>query len=94
MSRGGRADLAASWLADVRAPTLLIVGQRDPQVLELNRQASHGLASATHELAVVPEATHLFEEPGALDRVAELAGDWFERHLTEYARATGAPVPR
>jgi putative phosphoribosyl transferase len=80
VSRGGRPDLAGDSLADVTAPTLLIVGGRDDAVLELNREALEMLGGPSH-LEVVPEATHLFEEPGALDRVAELAGDWFARHL-------------
>jgi putative phosphoribosyl transferase len=76
VSRGGRPDLAASRLADVTAPTLLIVGGRDEHVLELNRQAAAQLRCITR-LDVVPGATHLFEEPGALARVAELAIEWF-----------------
>jgi len=80
VSRGGRPDLAADALEAVRAPTLLIVGGRDDVVIELNREA-HGRLSATKELQIVPGATHLFEEPGALDRVAQLARDWFTRHL-------------
>jgi putative phosphoribosyl transferase len=80
VSRGGRPDLAAARLPEVRAPVLLIVGGRDDVVLELNRQA-RSLLGAPAEIAVVPGATHLFEEPGALEEVALLAGDWFERHL-------------
>jgi dienelactone hydrolase len=80
VSRGGRPDLAGSSLRDVRAPTLLVVGGLDPTVLELNRNAAEQL-SAPHELVVVPGAGHLFEEPGALDRVTGLARDWFERFL-------------
>ena len=80
VARGGRPDLAADALEAVRAPTLLIVGGRDDVVIELNREA-HGRLSATKELQIVPGATHLFEEPGALDRVAQLARDWFTRHL-------------
>ncbi|HET8592679.1 MAG TPA: hypothetical protein VFL56_03375, partial [Solirubrobacterales bacterium] len=80
VSRGGRPDLAAHRLAAVMAPTLLIVGGADWQVLELNERAAELLA-CEHEVAVVPGATHLFEEPGALERVAELAGAWFVRHL-------------
>jgi putative phosphoribosyl transferase len=86
VSRGGRPDLAASRLADVRAPVLLIVGGRDELVLELNREAQ-GLLRAPSKLAVVPGATHLFEEPGALDEVSCLAADWFECHLIR----TGGP---
>jgi len=81
VSRGGRPDLAGSRLADVRAPTLLIVGGRDDAVLELNRQARARLVCES-ELAVVPGATHLFEEPGALEQVADLARDWFLGHLS------------
>jgi putative phosphoribosyl transferase len=81
VSRGGRPDLAAEALARVRAPTLLIVGERDPQVLELN-EAAYAELDAEKELVIVPGATHLFEEPGALDQVARLAGDWFVRHVT------------
>ena len=80
VSRGGRPDLAEERLGDVTAPTLLIVGGNDWTVLELNEQAASFL-NCPHELAVIPGATHLFEEPGALERVAELAGGWFERHL-------------
>jgi putative phosphoribosyl transferase len=81
VSRGGRPDLAAEALARVRAPTLLIVGERDTQVLELN-EAAYAELDAEKELVIVPGATHLFEEPGALDEVARLAGDWFVRHVT------------
>ena len=80
VSRGGRPDLAAPRLAEVRAPTLLIVGGADDVVLELNRQAQARLACQT-DLAVVPGATHLFEEPGALEEVSQLAVDWFLRKL-------------
>jgi putative phosphoribosyl transferase len=82
VSRGGRPDLAGPALVRVRAPTLLIVGGADVQVLELNRRALE-LLRAEKELVVVPGATHLFEEPGALDEVARLAADWFSRHLVE-----------
>jgi putative phosphoribosyl transferase len=80
VSRGGRPDLAAEALARVSAATLLIVGGQDTQVLGLNRSA---LAQMTCEaqLTVVPGATHLFEEEGALEQVASLAADWFARHL-------------
>jgi dienelactone hydrolase len=80
VSRGGRPDLASETLPKVRAPSLLIVGGRDPQVLELNRAAMERMT--THvQLEVVPEATHLFEEPGALDEVARLAAAWFTKYL-------------
>jgi pimeloyl-ACP methyl ester carboxylesterase len=79
VSRGGRPDLAGGALPMVRAPTLLIVGGADVEVLMLNRAAARQLA-CEHELAVVPHATHLFEEPGALEQVQELAAKWFGRH--------------
>lgn len=80
VSRGGRPDLAGAALAEVRAPTLLIVGGEDHTVIGLNEQAEAAMV-ADVELVIVPGATHLFEEPGALERVAELAGDHFDRHL-------------
>ncbi|WP_303832225.1 dienelactone hydrolase family protein [Asticcacaulis taihuensis] len=80
VSRGGRPDLAAAFLDKVRAPVLLIVGGNDPQVLELNEQALRGL-NARSKLSVVPGATHLFEEPGSLESVADQAADWFKRYL-------------
>jgi len=80
VSRGGRPDLAGPALERVMAPTLLIVGGADPQVLALNRQAAGRLA-AEHRLKVVPGAGHLFEEPGALDEVARQAAAWFLTHL-------------
>ena len=82
VSRGGRPDLAgATALARVKAPTLLIVGGDDSGVIEVNQQAHAALTGCTRELALVPGATHLFEEPGALERVAELAVAWFGRYL-------------
>jgi putative phosphoribosyl transferase len=80
VSRGGRPDLAGTRLAQVRAPTLLIVGGRDEVVLELNRQAQAKLR-CEHALEIVPGATHLFEEPGTLDQVAVLAAQWFTNYL-------------
>ncbi|MFE3518899.1 phosphoribosyltransferase family protein [Streptomyces sp. NPDC059166] len=80
VSRGGRPDLAGADLSGVRAPTLLIVGGDDTTVVDLNRQAQAAL-HCENELATVPGATHLFEEPGALDRVSDLARDWFTAHL-------------
>jgi predicted phosphoribosyltransferase/dienelactone hydrolase len=80
VSRGGRPDLAGPDLARVTAPTLLVVGGADAAVLELNRRAA-ALISGPNEVAVVPGAGHLFEEPGALERVAELATAWFREHL-------------
>lgn len=84
VSRGGRPDLAGPALASVEAPTLLIVGGRDPEVLVLNRHAQAAIRGAC-ELAIVPGATHLFEEPGTLTQVAELARAWFDRHLGRQA---------
>ncbi len=81
VSRGGRPDLAEPYLPRVTAPTLLIVGENDPQVIELNRMA-YSLLKTEKELAIVPGATHLFEEPGTLEQVAELATNWFSRYLT------------
>ena len=81
MSRGGRPDLAGEYLTSVMAPTLLIVGGGDPAVLDLNRRAQAQLRCLSH-LEVVEGATHLFEEPGALEAVAELAGAWFLGHLS------------
>jgi dienelactone hydrolase len=82
VSRGGRPDLAGPKLGEVRAPCLFIVGAADPEVLELNREAIAELPAATERrLEIIPGATHLFGEPGALDRVAALALNWFEQHL-------------
>jgi putative phosphoribosyl transferase len=80
VSRGGRPDLAGSALEHVQAPTLLIVGGNDPQMIALNREALRRLLAPRH-MEIVPGATHLFEEPGTLDRVAELARDWFAEYL-------------
>jgi putative phosphoribosyl transferase len=80
VSCGGRPDLAEDSLGAVRAPTLLIVGGRDDVVIELNRQAFARLKSPK-ELQIVPNATHLFAEPGALEAVSRLARDWFIQHL-------------
>ena len=80
VSRGGRPDLAGGALGDVRAPTLLIVGGDDRRVIGMNKEALAALRSEK-ALEIVPGATHLFEEPGALEQVAELAGSWFLRHL-------------
>ena len=96
VSRGGRPDLAGPALARVRAPTLLIVGGNDVQVIELNRAALTQLR-CDKEIVIVPGATHLFEEPGALDKVARLAREWFERHLMaaqqRASRAGAASAP-
>ncbi|MFE0338088.1 phosphoribosyltransferase, partial [Streptomyces sp. NPDC058955] len=80
VSRGGRPDLAGERLAAVRAPTLLIVGGSDDLVLDLNRRAE-ALLRCESRLEVVPGAGHLFEEPGALEQVAELATAWFTGHF-------------
>jgi putative phosphoribosyl transferase len=80
VSRGGRPDLAGQALAQVVSPTLLIVGGRDEPVIALNQEAYTRL-QCEKELRIVPGATHLFEEPGALDQVALLAAEWFRRHL-------------
>jgi putative phosphoribosyl transferase len=79
VSRGGRPDLARDALPRVKAPTLLIVGENDPTVIALNREA-YAAMTAEREIAIVPRATHLFEEPGTLEEVARLARDWFARH--------------
>lgn len=81
VSRGGRPDLAAPALPEVEAPVLLLVGELDPDVLELNRKAAKMLCAET-ELRIIAGATHLFEEPGALDSVADEAAGWFHDHLT------------
>ena len=80
VSRGGRPDLAADALASVLAPTLLIVGELDTVVIELNRRAMAQLTCPTR-LEIVPGATHLFEEPGTLERVVSLATAWFSQYL-------------
>ncbi|MGH2685239.1 MAG: dienelactone hydrolase family protein [Actinomycetota bacterium] len=80
VSRGGRPDMAGESLPQVRAPTLLMVGGDDHVVIGLNREAAERLR-APHELEIVPGAGHLFEEPGGLEEVGRLAGDWFGRHL-------------
>lgn len=81
VSRGGRPDLAGSALIHVRAPTLLIVGGNDVPVIGMNEQAMAQMGNTEVRLEIVPGATHLFEEPGALEEVARLARDWFLRHL-------------
>lgn len=80
VSRGGRPDLAGEALQFVKAPTLLIVGERDDEVLRLNEKAYEEL-QCPKSLAIVPHATHLFEEPGALEEVARLSANWFSKHL-------------
>ncbi|BFU92008.1 MAG: Hydrolase [Nitrospira sp.] len=82
VSRGGRPDLAESYLPSVIAPTLLIVGGHDEPVIEAN-QAAYRLLTCEKQLVIVPEATHLFEEAGTLEQVAEQAGRWFQRYLQQ-----------
>lgn len=86
VSRGGRPDLAEDALPLVKAPTLLIVGGNDVPVIGMNKEALERLR-VEKELKIVPGATHLFEEPGALEEVARLAADWFAHHLSRSARA-------
>ncbi len=81
VSRGGRPDLAGDALPRVQAPTLLIVGGDDRPVIGMNREARVRMTEAETELEIVPGASHLFEEPGALDEVSRLAGEWFQTHL-------------
>lgn len=90
VSRGGRPDLAGEALSKVRAPTLLIVGGKDPTVVSLNRTAGARLM-AENRLAIIPGATHLFEESGALEEVARLACDWFTKHLYREDRRSTLP---
>ena len=90
VSRGGRPDLAGPYLPQVQAPTLLIVGGNDFQVIELNRAAIAQLR-CEKELVIVPGATHLFEELGALDQVALLAREWFQKHLVQEEASVTRP---
>jgi putative phosphoribosyl transferase len=92
VSRGGRPDLAAAALEQVRAPTLFIVGGEDAVVLGLNEEALWRLQTPG-EMAIIEGATHLFEEPGALDDVARLAAAWFDRHLVGRPRETQPAAP-
>lgn len=88
VSRGGRPDLAGESLAGVASPVLLIVGELDKEVIGLNKYAMRQM-KCEKELIIVPGASHLFEEPGTLEKAAELASDWFRRHLAEKAGAAG-----
>ena len=92
VSRGGRPDLAGSALGKVHAPTLLIVGDEDKPVITMNQKALAQLDCSEKKLVIVPGATHLFEEPGTLEKVAQLAAEWFARHFSrvEKARAEAA----
>jgi putative phosphoribosyl transferase len=94
VSRGGRPDLADPFLPEVHQATLLIVGEHDPVVIDLNRRAMQRLGGQT-KLAIIPDATHLFEEPGALQQVAHLATAWFLEHLHPATadREDGRPAP-
>jgi dienelactone hydrolase len=89
VSRGGRPDLAGPHLLSVLAPTLLIVGGNDTPVIRMNREAMDQLAATDMQLVIVPGATHLFEERGALEEVARLASDWFTRHLCSTSASVG-----
>jgi pimeloyl-ACP methyl ester carboxylesterase len=89
VSRGGRPDLAGESLSQVKSPTLLIVGGADDVVIELNKEAFARL-HCKKEMRIIPGATHLFEEPGALLQVSRLAADWFQEHLQSQPRASAA----
>jgi putative phosphoribosyl transferase len=91
VSRGGRPDLAGDALPRVKAPTLLIVGGEDVPVIGMNRSALVELGSAVKQIYIVPNATHLFEEPGTLEEVARVAADWFKRQLAGAAKAAAHP---
>ena len=82
VSRGGRPDLAAEYLPEVKAPTLLLVGGSDIEVIELNREAMEQM-TAVKKLIIIPGATHLFEEPGTLEEVAKFSTTWFLRYLVK-----------
>ena len=82
VSRGGRPDLAAAFLKKVKSPTLLLIGSRDPEVIELNRYAFN-LLGGEKRMEIIPGATHLFEEPGTLEKVCELAYGWFDTWLIQ-----------
>jgi len=93
VSRGGRPDLAGNFLPQVKAPTLLLVGSRDTDVIELNRLAAARM-HCEHQLTLVPGATHLFEEAGTLEQVSQLAAEWFSRHLLPRPRLERGPAGR
>ncbi len=93
VSRGGRPDMAGSSLSRVQAPTLLIVGGDDDVVIELNQKAYQQLR-CEKRLAIVPGATHLFEEPGTLEEVARLASEWFSRYLRSQHPTAAAEAPK
>jgi predicted alpha/beta-hydrolase family hydrolase len=82
VSRGGRPDLAGAALGGVRAPTLLVVGEKDEPVITMNQEALARLGCDEKKLVIIPGATHLFEEPGTLKEVAKIAADWFAQHFT------------
>jgi putative phosphoribosyl transferase len=86
VSRGGRPDLAPAWLEEVAAPTLLIVGEFDSDVIVLNRHAAREMSART-EIRIVRGATHLFEEEGALEQVASMATEWFQKHFIQHLAA-------
>jgi putative phosphoribosyl transferase len=88
VSRGGRPDLAGGNLAQVRSPVLLVVGGADHVVIDINKAAAEQL-TCEHRLDIVPGATHLFEEPGTLEKVVELAADWFLAHFRQTGEKTG-----
>jgi putative phosphoribosyl transferase len=88
VSRGGRPDLAMEYLPSVQAPTLLIVGGNDDEVIKLNEEALRRLR-CPKQLVIVPGATHLFEEPGTLEEVARLAKEWFLQYLAPVGRSSG-----
>ena len=92
VSRGGRPDLAGPLLGRVKAPTLLIVGGEDTVVIALNEAALREIGTGAKRLEIVPGATHLFEERGALEQVARLAREWFDRHLAGEREASPSPA--
>ncbi len=81
VTRGGRPDLAGAALSLVKAPTLFLVGENDPVVIEMNQEALRRLQTKEKKLKIIPHASHLFEEPGALEQAAKLAQEWFDRYL-------------